>query len=273
MKMILALTILIGFTAQAQRISVEDFVPANQPLIVFTGESNSGGQALNADALPGEIGERPEVLIMQNITLRFTNLNIGVNNNLGHQGMSVVNQLLWHGWELQLANRIDTGTLGLPFIRIVKTGMGGSVIDNWGVDSFFQTVSPWAKFQERVDRALYYTRNIGDNKFVIFYSQGINDASDAGWNPTTWKTKTKAHFDKIRAKYGNVPIIMTKFMTTTTNAAALNTAVEEICAEYTNCYFVEGSNDVDDSKHWSYEGMKVMSDRLVNKAIEIGYLQ
>jgi hypothetical protein len=76
------------------------------PLIIFNGESNSGGYADNSEALPSELAPRPSVQILDNIGLAsFLDLDIGTNNNVDHLGLSNTS----HGWELGLANSVEAG--------------------------------------------------------------------------------------------------------------------------------------------------------------------
>ena len=58
-------------------------------LVVINGESNSGGYALNSEASPRELGRRRSVKILNNTTLAtFDDLDIGVNNLVGHTGLA-----------------------------------------------------------------------------------------------------------------------------------------------------------------------------------------
>ena len=58
------------------------------PLVLFIGESNSGGVALNSDLAASELLPRPRVQIWDNINNDgFDTLQIGVNNLLGHIGL------------------------------------------------------------------------------------------------------------------------------------------------------------------------------------------
>lgn len=236
------------------------------PMIVFSGESNSGGYALNSDAMTAELATRPETIILNNNSLLFESLQIGVNNYIKHAGMSYPLATDIHGWELGLSNIAAAGTLGTTPLRLVKTGQGGSVIAQWAVGASFNGVLiPWDSFQQRVDAALANT-TVGAIPFALFYSQGINDAI-AGTDITVWQNATIAHFAKIRAKYGqNIPIIMTKFMSTVVNYTVFNAAVASICSTVLKCYFVDTEDLARrDNNHWSYAGMKILSARMLDK--------
>jgi hypothetical protein len=237
----------------------------------MSGESNSGGQARNIDALSSEIGPRENTLILNNNTLEFETLNIGVNSLLGHFNFTALNRAELHSWELGLANLRDAGTLRTP-LRIIKTGQGGSKIAEWAVGGNYSgVVEPWTKMQERIDAAMAILNPTGV-KFGLLYHQGINDVI-ANTAAADWKAATKAHFDKIRAKYGLVPIVMGKIQSTAGSLySQYNTAIEEICSEMSNVYFVEVEDlPKDDIYHFSYVGQKTLAARLVQKLIDAGY--
>lgn len=229
------------------------------PLIIFTGESNSGGYALNSQATAPEVAPRSAVQILNNTTLLFEALDIGTNNLLGHEGLSSGPT---HGLELMLANRVEAGTFVPAPCYLVKTGQGASTIANWAVGGFYGSTNCWQTFQDRVDEAinLITTATGTPPTPYIFYSQGINDAI-AGTDVNTWKTATLAHFDKIRAKYGaNVPIVMTKL---TAPYPVYNAAIEDLAGQRSDLFFVETLDATTrDTNHWDYAGMKLISGRM-----------
>ena len=249
--------------------AISNLGQAKTPLFVYTGESNSGGYALNSEAFPAELLARPSVQILNNDTLEFEDLHIGVNNKLGHYG----HEASWyttHGWELGLANRVEANTSFDSPVYLVKACMGGSQINDWvdgGAGNYGTgTVHPWELFQERVNAAISLLQGQGKTvQLYIFYSQGINDAI-AGTNINTWKTATLAHFDKIRAMYGPVTIVMTKFMSI---YAAFNTAIDQLITARPDLYAVNTTDATTrDTNHWDYAGMKLIGQRMENVLIE-----
>lgn len=224
-------------------------------LLVFSGESNSGGQVLNSEASEVEIAPRPRVQILNNLTFCFEALDIGTNNNLDHFNLSATD---FHGWELELANRLYAGTLPDDTIYLVKTGQGGSAISEWADGSTY-----FAKFKRRMDSAIakitYQYCKAPD--VVLFYTQGINDAL-ANTNIETWKAATIAHFAKIRALYGNISIYVPYFMN---GFEPYNTAYDQIVTEVGHITMVISTGAaLQDSYHWSYAGMKVVADNLID---------
>lgn len=226
-------------------------------LVIFTGESNSGGYAQNASATVDELASRPNVQIFDNTNLdSFDALDIGTNNLLGHSGLSNGNE---HGFELGLANSVDAGRWDVTPVYLVKTGQGGSTISQWGqLGTYFQT------FITRVTTAIEMLENDG---YVVqpyvWYSHGINDAI-AGTPVATWKAAAIDWFSRIRDVLGPVPIIMTKLMSPLYDT--YNTAIYEICADPNNfAYWVETSDaPLRDTNHWNYAGMKIISSRMAD---------
>lgn len=231
------------------------------PLIIISGESNSGGRALNSSASPSELAPRSSVQIFNNITFGFQNLDIGTNNLLGHSGLATDTE---HSWELEMANRVEAGSFGNNPMYLVKTGQGGTKIENWAVgNTAYNGVDCWQVFQSRVDSAISQLHGMSglDVQPYLFYTQGINDAI-AGTNLTTWKAATIAHFAKIRAKYGDMPIVMTKLMTTYNS---FNPIIDQITAEVTECYSVVTADaTLRDVNHWDYAGQKLVAGRMMD---------
>jgi hypothetical protein len=234
-------------------------------LIVFSGESNSGGYALNSAALPSELGGRGGIQILNNKTLSaFENIHISSpmdslnNTHVYHTGSNP-----WgarHGWELGLANMVDSGTLPRPTF-IVKTGQGGSSIIEWNP---LAAGDFWNTFKSRVDSSISLLTAVNSGvpppNIFLLYSQGINDHGN-GVAVATWKANTKIHFANIRARYGTVPIFITYLPAA---YATYNTAITEIASEIADCYPIQTSDlTPSDGMHWTYAGMKVIAARMM----------
>jgi hypothetical protein len=240
--------------------------PEHIRMIVFAGESNSGGQALNRDASTDELSARQGTHILHNYTLSFEQLHIGMNNLLGHYGMK--SDTTMHSWELELANKEAAGEF-FDDLYIVKTGQGGSKISQW------EKSKPFADtFDKRLTAAIGNLSNETDKvHFAMFYSQGINDLIADDWDADNWERKTIERFNYLRQKYGHFPIIMTKFFNIPGKKVdELNEAIENVCDKITDCHFVEtGDLPRDDKYHFSYLGQKILADLLVNKLKSAGY--
>jgi len=230
------------------------------PMIVFSGESNSGGFADNADATVEELAARPALQILNNTSLVFEDLDIGVNNLLGHSGLINNPGATTHGWELELANRATLNEFSNP-VYLVKTGQGGSTISQWGESDTYYT-----NFKTRIDTAITLRSITGTCPFALFYQQGIND-SIAGTATATWKAATIAHFEKIRTRYGaDIPIIFGKLPAI---YSTYNTAIDELVSVTSLCWSIETTDlGMKDANHYNYTGMKTMSDRMIDKLLE-----
>jgi len=227
---------------------------AEKLFVVINGESNSGGIARNADALPSEIGVRKSVKILNNTTLAsFDDLNIGVNNLIGHTGIPADNGT--HGWELELANWAEKQTEYSKPVYLIKTGHGGSRIAEWNTSGFYYTT-----FMNRLNAAKRLLK--GEKyKTVVLFTLGLNDTL-AGTDVTVWKAGVTEHFKNLRRELGaDTPIIMTRFMAA---YPVYNKAIEELCKEIPNTYSVETQDlPLQDTYHWNYVGMKTMTDRML----------
>ena len=240
--------------------SLSKKIPFERPiLIIFTGESNSGGQALNVSATFSELLPRYKVRPLNNTTLKFEDLHIGVNNNIGHTGG--INSATNHGWELQLAARCEAEDLPALPIFTCKTGQGGSTISQWNVGGAYYTT-----FLERVNAAIGM---LAEPRVFVWYSQGIND-SIAETAVTTWKSATIAHIDQIRTDLGITDLDFIVPYLPGTGLETFNTAWDEIDTADANVHVVSiDGAEMGDSYHWNYAGMKVIANNLIDKTLEL----
>lgn len=232
-----------------------------KPLIVITGESNAGGRGSNSDATSAEKAKRTSY-ILNNVTLKLEQLQVGVNNTLLHTNF--LDALGYHGWEIQLANQVDSGTFISAPMYFLKAGMGGSTISQWTVGN---VSGYWDSLQKRMDTAITLLTTLNQGRrpdIYIFYTQGINDILN-GVDTATWRVATEAHFSKIRAKYGHVPIFMTYLPTFQPGYPQdYNPVIDRIAAEMTEVYPIK-TDDASkvDSAHWDYAGLKLVARRMI----------
>lgn len=234
-------------------------------LFVFTGESNSGGIALNSDLTTPEAASRSSVQILNNTTMGFENLQIDTNNLISHAGLT---DNATHGLENALANETEARSItGASQVYLVKTGQGGSTVAQWATDN---GSGYWSTFLTRINAAKSLLATAGlKYKPVVFYSLGINDAI-AGTDTATWKTGVSDHLARIRAELGTTTrIVMTKFEGPNMTArAAINTAIDEIAAADTYTRAVSTADLlVRDLNHWSAQGFRALGARVVSAAL------
>lgn len=250
-----------------RRYADRTVVSRGLPLLIFAGESNAGGLAVNADATAPELAARSSVRILDNTTLAWADLDVGTNNLVGHFGLP---DNATHGLEIGLANTVDAGRWpnSPPQIYLVKTGQGGSVIAEWATG---HSSGYWSTFLSRVNAAkgLLQTAGVGVTP-IVFYSQGINDALLGVPTPVaTWKSQTIAHLAKIRSELGaTTPIYMTRFAAPPLAASdtAYNVAMDEIAAadSYTKVLDTAALGIVN-THHWSYQGYLALAERLLDE--------
>lgn len=234
------------------------------PMIVFNGESNSGGYADNADATGTELAARTGTFILNNTSLEFENLDVGTNNLIDHAGLT---DNASHSWEIGIANAAAAGDFYHP-VYLVKTGQGGSISGDWTSVSAYGTTAV-----SRIDAAIAELGTSGTPKFALFHSQGINNAG-GGWNRALWVTQTKTWFNYLRTTYGSFPIIMMKFWPITGRSIAdLNDAVDEVCGDLSDCFSIDCSSftDLRDALHLDYIGQKAAAALYIDKLIAEGY--
>ena len=225
--------------------------------LIFSGESNSGGQGPNSSATIDELSETPLVRIACNDDYNFENLHIGVNNQINHTGLA---SSVFHGWELQLKNRVESEpSLFRAPVFLAKRGKGGSTISQWNTGGAY-----YLDLVNTINTAKTY---LIEPRMFWFYTQGIND-SLAGTNLATWKTATKALFAAVRSAIGeNIPILIPRLMPQFDD---YNAVFEEIILEITDAYMVgDGLSTLNDAYHYTYLGYKRESDFLINKMLEL----
>ena len=225
-------------------------------LIIFGGESNSGGYVDNAQCTTADFQPKSQVQILNNNSLVFENLQIGVNNLIGHTGLNANTS---HGWELGLA---DNANILSPPIYLCKTGQGSSKISDWNSGGTYYNT-----FLSRINKVkeLGVASNL-TYRPILWYTQGINDAI-SGNNAADWKAATIAHFQKIRVEFPDIPIL---FSDVTPQYPTYSAAIVAVTNEVSNCHFIPTSNaTLRDSNHWDYTGMKIIAGRMIRKTLLI----
>ena len=239
---------------------------AGVPLLILSGESNSGGLAVNANATVAELASRSAIQILNNTSLALENLAVGVNNLIGHTGIAAN---ATHGFELGLANTVDASRWTQAQIYLIKTGQGGSTIAQWATGN---ASGYWATALARFNAVKSAMQAAGKTPLpIILWSQGINDMT-ANTAIATWKALTIAHFAKLRTEWGAAtPILMTSFTNPPlASGAALqasyNTAMAEIAATDPNTFVIDTADTTAvDSSHWDYRGLLTIAERVVDQ--------
>lgn len=242
-------------------------IDSSDIIIVFFGESNSGGIAANSYATSSELAKR-KLQILNNTSLTsFDSLDIGSNNLTGHCGLQYAAST-GHGIELQLANRYDSGAFGSRNVYLVKAGQGGTTIAQWDTGGTYTvewTATPRVTFFQRVDSALSIIP--GTPRLFFIWSQGINDG---GSNPSAWKAKVSSLFNEVVARYGSTFFYITRF---DSMGDYYYTQMSELASERADTRMVS-SLGCETTKvvagagfHWGYDGMKILSNRIIDSIL------
>jgi hypothetical protein len=257
---------------KSQTVTPIDSTPV---LIVFSGESNSGGIADNSYATEGELAKRKLKILNNTTKASFDSLDIGNNNLTGHLGLIYAASNA-HGWELQIANKYDSSYFGSRQVFICKAGQGGTTISQWASSYTAEgyTYYPLDTFLLRVNSAIeLISEQTGQTPVtVMFWSQGINDNSG---DVSAWKTATKNLFTEIRDSLNiTLPIVMTQFQSiTAVTLTSFDTAITEITTEMSDVYAVNTTGaEVTEvyagaGSHWGYTGMKVVANLMIGVLI------
>jgi len=263
--LIFILTLIVGISCKSQYLGVSEITA--RPLIIIAGESNAGGAGINASLSSTESAARYSLRILNNTSLLFEPMQIGVNNLILHQGLTTNGS---HGIENGLANSCDSSRLGVTPIYFLKAGSGGARIAWWNDSTIiYQSVNAWEQLKTRADSAIKLMTAINNGiapPLYLFWTQGINNNID-GTNATSWKDSTKSFFAKFRLRYGaNVPIFMTYLPP---NYSSYNSSITDISNEINYCYPIVVS-DVElngDNIHWSYAGWKKIATRFITSLL------
>jgi hypothetical protein len=227
-------------------------------LLLFSGESNSGGFAVNADASAGELAAHADVQILNNTGLVFENLDVGTNNLIGHFGLS---DNATHGWEIGLANDAEADLWGTNPVYLVKTGQGGSVISQWNDGGTYDLA-----MEARVDAALGELSGTDVQK-AIWVSFGINNAlTHPGLPSATWKPDVQAWITRLRAQIGDADctVVLTELPVNAASKRHYKSKLYPLARADANAYLVQTSDLAlqGDGNHWTYAAMKTMADRM-----------
>ena len=231
-------------------------------LVLLTGESNSGGYALNSDPSAGELAARSVVQILNNTTLEWADLDVGTNNLIGHSGLT---DNATHGLEIGLANTVDAIRWDASQIYLVKAGQGGSTIAQWA-DGHGSGYLDTLRDRLNAAKSLFATAEVNYTPLVVI-SLGINDAI-AATDVATWKAAVIAWIADIRAELtATTRVYLTKFEGADMTArTTFNTAMDEIAASDAYAFTVGSSGlTVRDANHWDYLGFLGLAENIVDQ--------
>ena len=240
-------------------------------LIILFGDSVSGGIALNNEATAGELAVRSRIQIWDNTSnTEFDDLEIGVNNLLGHTQLSVPYSTTRHGMELEIANLIYAQSI-IHTVYLCKTGQGGSDSAEWKVNTTYNCVNTFAA---RVNGAIAAIGNAKPLKIYLIGSLGINNVLNA--TVATYYADMVTAIGVIRGVVGtDAKIIIIKEHYGGADAgiiadlATINTKITDLANNLSNVYRIDsGVIALVDDWHPSYAGYKTLVDNIFPKIID-----
>lgn len=250
----------IGIGIKTTMIPSSGAAAGSRYFITQIGESNSGGVASNSGIATTA---HSEVKLLDNTGLAsFDSLAIGVNNLVGHTGLSAN---ATHGWEYGLYQRIAANgfaphSSSKP-VYLLKAGQGGSTFAEWGVGDASGYL---ATFATRWAAALALLPAEVTAK-AVWTTIGINNLAAGAYNPTF--SVIKSGIDSCIAAWRTVigadtPIFMARLMPPFQWG---NFLYEEYARHNANFYVVDSDNanlNVD-NLHWNSPSMETNAAALV----------
>jgi ribosomal protein L14 len=236
-------------------------------LIVIQGESNAAGNANNSSANAAELAPRPGVQILNHVTSKFENLQIGVNNE-----QDTYFDNTHHGLELALADEIDSGHLKNP-TYLCKIGISGSYVEEWLPNNTtpYQLWNGWIGY---LDAAVAQMKTLGKPFRIIFWqSLGLNDRYGQGTDPATFVSKMATIRANFRSRYGgNYPFLSTDFNNPPAQTFDWTTLWTQMAASDPMFFSipVTGATYVDAGVHFDYAGFKLIAHNMVNVMNSLG---
>lgn len=229
--------------------------PSTDILLIIAGESNAGGQAVNAQLSTWELAAR-DLQIWNNTSSVFQALDIGTNNLISHAGLT---NNATHGAESSLATAYAIGEFDSRNVKLIKSGQGGSKIELWTPpsDTYYTTLKSRI---ESANTAIGSTPNC-----CLIWFHGINDIV-AGTDVNTWESETLALFDAIIGFVPNLKVLFVEIMGAGGSRDTYNAKIDSMVAAHPSYMYKVPDLDypLDDSNHWSSLGFQYLGRKIVN---------
>jgi len=235
---------------------------ANVKLLIFAGESTAAGPVYNAgNCSAGELITRPKVQVYVHSTGRFQNLNVGLNNKLSVPSKLLQSLGATHGFEVEIANRVEASTFNSgATIYICPIARGSSFSSEF--KSGYTDGNGINVLQVQLDKiagalaAIVAQGNTPVPYFII--RMGINDLLTSVPS-ATFRSNMTAWISNLRnatVNYGVTPIIMTTCPSPSWTGYNAVT-IPQIAADVGSCTVVDtSSSPTSDGAHETYSGQK-----------------
>lgn len=224
--------------------------PNESLLLVISGESNATGYGQNFFLSTDEKAPR---------RTRVWNYDIGEMQRLDIPDNQFAAFDTTFGFELQVANLVDSNYFGQYNSYITKAGEGSTRVEDWqpGEDLYLRMI-------ERIDNSIEYILNEHGEitTFWLLWTQGINDMF-ASEPANDWKAATILIFEDLKERYPTLKIAITKF--NQPSYTGYNTVIQEIDDELNYVWAIDATSAGlrTDDTHWDYRGIKTIGRRVV----------
>lgn len=251
-------------------------------LVYIWGESNASGNAPNSGAPPAELGNRPEIQILDHNTSHFTVLNI--SGNVNQDGFSDAQH---HNLFLSLANQVDSGRLPNPTYGVL-IGVSGAPICQWiptvgygpnnGSNCRSGLIGLWEGWiQTYADAGSAAMIALGKPyRPWVLGTEGLNDAYVYGTNIDTFTAKFRLFKSLFRTRYSKPTL---QFLVTNFNNPPALTATPPWLGvfrdslisgdPYSHAIPVLTATYMDGGSHYDYNGFKVVGHNMVDTMLAL----
>lgn len=245
------LRIIIGLLLFAACANAQLLRPQQSMLVVGAGESNEPGYGQNYFLSAAEKAQR-RLRIYHVETIKFDRLHVAAANNYATFDTS-------HGFEVQIANALDSGYFGDYNLYYTKTGQGSTRVHNWMPGTDLND-----RMKERLDASLaliYDERGVVPTIWNV-WTLGINDMF-AGLSAANFKDSINIVLDTLHTLYPTMKFIFTKF--NQPSYTGYNSTFDALASERSSYVFVVYDASAGlrtDDTHWDYLGNKAMGRKI-----------
>ncbi len=260
-------------TAGTTKTTLSGIIPTSSPatsstdsltFIVIWGESNAAGMAPNSSVPSNELGNRPGVQVYNSEKGIFENLNIGVNNQ------SPNTPTINHGFELGLANEVDSGRL--PNVTyMVKIALGGTYISQWLPGA---SANLWGTYMPMVDGAIAKLNAKGKPyRIIVWQSIGLNDRYGQKTPVDVFMNSMQQFRTLFRQRYNrnDIQFLGTDFYNTCCISWDWTPYFKQMAQQDPGFHSIPvvGATYIDAGSHFDYSGLRLIAHNMTDTMLAI----
>jgi hypothetical protein len=230
--------------------------PSGHRAIIAIGESNAGGTAPVSNLPAALSAPTSRVKILVTSSGLFQDMDLGTNNNLGHQDLDSST----HGWEAGFLPYLDTPPAKTEPIYYVQAGQGSSFISQWNNGGAY-----WLAAQSRINQAKAAFVTLGISPvWEIWISLGYNDMA-LGTPAASIKAGIQTLLNEVRTMIGagSIRVLFAEFNSVVAGPYGAQLAViYELETDDVNLTLVSAPTATPDSVHWTSDGYVVLGQAM-----------